>query len=219
MIGKKSQCLHSFFPCIREQPEVIRQVLTKIDTLLCNHRPSDDLPDIPSAAHYVQSSKLQGRIPRLKPTQEDIFRFLWSQGESLHVILNNDIDPAWLPDTLVAVHGQEYVDVHRVDSQGVDVVESMTLGDFFALFRKSTSEGSSLKLKDWPTSATFSSTWVTESLSFEKTLPFSAFTGPRGSANLPAHFARSLTNVAAHPPDLGKFKLSQTACHHLMATF
>lgn len=181
-------------------------MLTELDALLINERPFVHLPDIPSVARYVAASKSKGVIPRLTSDQAEVFDRLWSQGEFLVVVLQEAVNPVWSPDTLALLYGKQLIDVNCMDSKGANTIESMSVAEFFALFRKPTSDGSSYRVKDWPTSATFSSTWTHENVSFEKALPFLAFTSSRGSFNLPAHFARSLTNVAAHPPDLGWFR-------------
>lgn len=180
--------------------------MDSVDALL--NAPSSAFPiiEVKSAETMINASKSHGHIPRIRSGQLEPFLHLWSCGESVLVNLKDHVDSVWQPDTLTRLYGKHDIEVLEVDAEGTSCVRNMTAADFFTQFSRHDLGGNdskSWKIKDWPTSDAFTSTWTDENAAFLRTLPFPAHSSPFGTHNLVAHFARDLTHKRTRQPNIG----------------
>ncbi|PVG00557.1 hypothetical protein CPB86DRAFT_871842 [Serendipita vermifera] len=129
-------------------------------------------------------------------TQEK-FQSLWSEGKTMVVTdLLTKMKGKWTPQYFIDHHGSEKCSITDCDDESQ---AASNVADFFQRFGQYDSRDKKiLKLKDWPPTADFKTTFPTLFDDFQAAVPAPEYTRRDGFYNISAHFP--LDTVA---PDMG----------------
>ncbi|KAI0373844.1 hypothetical protein BV20DRAFT_1033715 [Pilatotrama ljubarskyi] len=153
----------------------------------------------PEVSHRITCAESLRIIPKISRGQELVFQKLWS----LHCpVLVSSVDKQlqgnWSPQGLVSSYGHEQVVMF--DSR-LEQPRLVTAAEFFQEFMKDDAvRGSTIRLKDWPPSASFSDKFWQHYAAFMHAVPMPAYTRSNGFRNLAAHYPEG---PVPQKPDLG----------------
>ncbi|KAF5357688.1 hypothetical protein D9758_007482 [Tetrapyrgos nigripes] len=130
----------------------------------------------------------------------DVFQNVWRQGEPLLVEgLLSKFSIQWTPEYFIQTHGDQSCII--VECQ-TNMNRKVSVGEFFSWFGRhdsSVAENKEIwKLKDWPPSTDFKTTFPELYEDFSKAVPVPNYVRRDGTLNISSHFP---TNAIA--PDLG----------------
>lgn len=159
-----------------------------------------DIESIPTSQPSWPNEKGPKYLPTPKTHYSELtlrqFQALWRKG-GVPLVLTGFLDRfklPWDPAYFIAKHGKESCFIHNcVDGTAME----STVAKFFSKFSDPACIESH-KLKDWPPSADFSTTFPKLFGDFESALPFPSYTARKGTLNLAAHFPEGY-----NAPDLG----------------
>jgi len=125
-----------------------------------------------------------------------LFEKIWSRGEPF-VVTNvlRKFDLQWTPEFFISKYGKESCLILECQS---DTNRRVSVEQFFSRFGNYEGRKDSWKLKDWPSSAEFKTTFPDLYEDFSKAVPVPDYVRRDGVMNMSSHFP---TNVIG--PDLG----------------
>jgi lysine-specific demethylase 3 len=128
---------------------------------------------------------------------DEKFRSLWSEGKTLVVKdLLAKMNGNWTPQYFIEQHGSEICSITNCDDESQT---KSNVAEFFQKFgRYDNRDKQILKLKDWPPTADFKTTFPSLFDDFERVVPAPEYTRRDGFYNISAHFP--MDTVA---PDMG----------------
>lgn len=184
--------------------KLIRRVERRIPSAEQQTHENDDatlgIESIPTSQPSWPDDKGPKYLPTPKTHHSEItlrqFQALWRKG-GVPLVLTGFLDRfklPWDPAYFIAEHGQEHCFIHNCIN---GVAMESTVAAFFSRFSDPTCTESH-KLKDWPPSEDFSTTFPKLFEDFESALPFPPYTARKGTFNLAAHFPEGY-----NAPDLG----------------
>ncbi|TGZ82842.1 hypothetical protein EX30DRAFT_394108 [Ascodesmis nigricans] len=128
-----------------------------------------------------------------------VFRSLWRIG-GIPLVLT-DLLPRfqlpWSPSYFIKHYGKTTCTLHDTANC---IRNTSTVANFFSLFTSTKFTSNSWKLKDWPPSADFSTTFPDLFADFENAIPFPEYTRRNGARNLAS---QAYFEKIWNPPDLG----------------
>ncbi|KAJ7505040.1 hypothetical protein B0H11DRAFT_1905114 [Mycena galericulata] len=162
---------------------------TANDNMACIAAPDGNLnPTNETPTHNIK------RVTTCQLTEE-IFRPLWAQGEPLLVTgVHRKFQLPWTPTYFIAKYGDDKCEV--VDCESGQVQET-TVKSFFRSFDRENRKDC-LKLKDWPPSSEFKTTFPELYEDFSQAVPMPNYVRRDGVLNIASHFP-----INAVCPDLG----------------
>ncbi|KAJ7843543.1 Clavaminate synthase-like protein [Mycena olivaceomarginata] len=160
-------------------------------------------PDTPvPKVHFLEETG-KDRLPfymilRLASSEltDEVFRHVWARGEPILVTgAKAKFKLSWSPEYFIEHHGAE--NCALVDCE-TDSTGEMKVKEFFGTFGKYENRSGCWKLKDWPPSSDFASTFPALYTDFMEAVPVANHVRRDGIANIAAYFPGN--GVA---PDLG----------------
>ncbi|KAJ7429071.1 Clavaminate synthase-like protein [Mycena galericulata] len=128
--------------------------------------------------------------------KEDVFRRLWAKGDPILVTdVARRLTIAWTPEYFIEHYGSDECDVTECQS---NTCKRTTVGEFFETFGQYQGRQNCWKLKDWPPSSDFKTTFPALYDDFNQAVPVPSYARDDGVFNIASHFP---FNVIA--PDLG----------------
>ncbi|EIW63092.1 uncharacterized protein TRAVEDRAFT_86254, partial [Trametes versicolor FP-101664 SS1] len=137
-----------------------------------------------------------------------IFRMLWGMQYPVVVHgIQKKLQGNWAPQSFAQSYGdEEALMLHSASP----TAQKVTVKTFFTEFVRSHEErGGTIKLKDWPPSASFADLLKPLCKAFFDAVPMADYTGPDGILNLITHYPEPLRSSATMP-DVGPKLYSST---------
>ncbi|KAI0643029.1 hypothetical protein C8Q79DRAFT_1002795 [Trametes meyenii] len=161
-----------------------------------------DTPPQPAIINEVRVHTYRA-IPRLSRGQDRVFRALWSLQYPMVVHRVDDgLQARWSPEAFTTSHGND--DVLMIDSRsGVMEWKKVKASEFFSEFIRTDIVRGSVKLKDWPPSASFLEEFKYHYDAFMSAVPMPSYTRDNGFKNLAAHLPDLPKPHRSLKPDLG----------------
>ncbi|GAA5965164.1 hypothetical protein JCM21900_004625 [Sporobolomyces salmonicolor] len=156
-------------------------------------------PYQPSYQPIASSSTSSSPIPLPSDfTPIELFRSLWSRGETLVVDVDTSLHSKipWTPQYFIDHFGDEPCTIGSNRIPGKEYLS--TVREFFGRFGRKNEMGDSEKIKDWPPSNDFKNAYPDLWEDFMNQVPIGSVTRRDGVLNISSH-----TPHNANPPDLG----------------
>ncbi|KAJ7899515.1 Clavaminate synthase-like protein [Mycena olivaceomarginata] len=127
---------------------------------------------------------------------EEVFRQLWAHGEPLLVTnVGHKLKVDWSPQYFIDKYGDYNCEIIECQT---DATQQLSVGQFFTTFGQYDGRKRCWKLKDWPPSSDFKTTFPELYEDFSQAVPIPTYVRRDGALNLASHFP---SNSVA--PDLG----------------
>ncbi|KAL1749824.1 hypothetical protein FB107DRAFT_224897, partial [Schizophyllum commune] len=215
-VKQRSVCPPSFLACSKfEQHQAekfssitrfgeqdLEQTIRELEEVLSLGQASS-IPEVPSG-HWSQVARptphhAQYEVTRLayETVTEEILRFFLKRGEPFIVTgLLQRMKISWTPEYFIQRYGTRECLITNCANERT---KATTVADFFQTFGNYSSRGKTIwKLKDWPPTADFKTSFPDLYHDFMDAVPVPAYTRRDGFMNIASHFP---TNAVA--PDLG----------------
>lgn len=165
--------------------------------------PSSTAPylyDATSRPDYIIPSHEILRYTNAELTEE-VFRPIWAKG--VPILVTNVLEKfnlRWTPEYFIEKYAEQSCLIIECQT---DKNKRITVGEFFAMFGDYRTRSECWKLKDWPPSSDFKTTFPELYDDFSQAVPIPSYVRRDGAMNIASHFPSNTVS-----PDLGGFQLS-----------